>query len=195
MYYTIFASFGLVAAAARNTDGDAFGATQLTSGVNINYTAWRELAAHSNATGSIAITGYNVSAPFPQTAADAESVPWNLTLRVVADIPALDGGKYVTGAAVTLDPPAELQGKQVNGSWANCFVAWSTTSHHSTADSNGGCSGFLSQKCIKALETAFSNPNVCSNGDYTPDDCGSELETTGGLGAACKWASFLEREC
>lgn len=145
--------------------------------------AWASASSSPNATGSVALSGYNVSQEWP-----GESISgWSLDIKVMADVPSKNvDDKFYTGLTFSLSAPDELQTKQDNGStilqldnstnstWAVCMTIISHLPEETIKDGyddDGSCYAMLGEKCVDALKAQAVSESACGLKALLPDGC------------------------
>lgn len=166
-------------AVASNTNLGIF-----TSPNKMSIEEWQSRFKSSNATGTYAFEGYNVSEPSP---ANKTVDGWTATIRVanITDDPDADQpypGIDISVKALDGMKLPELNSSQTNSSnWHVCMSFWTIgrmedRTTNDAQDDNGDCSSFLSQECIEALKDAGIahswNGRRCGNAPRLPRECG-----------------------
>lgn len=166
-------------AVASNTNLGIF-----TSPNKMSIEEWQSRFKSSNATGTYAFEGYNVSEPSP---ANKTVDGWTATIRVanITDDP--DADQPYPGIDISVKAPdgmklPELNSSQTNSSnWHICMSFWTIgrmedRTTNDAQDDDGDCSSFLSEGCIEALKDAAIghswNGRRCGNAPRLPRECG-----------------------
>ncbi|KAK0641975.1 hypothetical protein B0T16DRAFT_461996 [Cercophora newfieldiana] len=125
----------------------------------VDNSVWDEAFRAPNATGSVRVKGFNLSAPFPGTASD----DWGFTIQVRDSIRRSDG-KFATGIWIQLDAPDNLVQKTTNRttvpqdpSWRVCQGFMDFPTLRSDAETvPGSCEGVLPKECIEAYADSLA---------------------------------------
>ncbi|KAI1407666.1 hypothetical protein F5Y13DRAFT_205869 [Hypoxylon sp. FL1857] len=168
------------------------GGTLVTgNAVQFDRATWERNLARPNATGTIPVTGFDISQKWPSQEVDG----WTLSVNVSSDIPDSQTlnpgnatGQTFTGTSIFLKAPNNIQAAFTNQSaidettWKICVavIPNGPQEDQSTAD-NGTC-GFLSSQCISDLQSAYADKFSGSQDCYgsppsTPSSCGSSVNT------------------
>ncbi|KAI6081974.1 hypothetical protein F4821DRAFT_248099 [Hypoxylon rubiginosum] len=167
------------------------GGTKVTgNAVLFDRETWERNLAQPNATGSIPVTGFDISQRWPSQEVDG----WTLSLNVSSDVPGSQSinsnsstaGSF-TGTSIFLKAPENIQGAFANQTaldettWKICVnVIPNGPQEDDSAADNGTC-GFLSSQCITDLQQAyaekFSGSQDCYSPPSTPSSCGSTVDT------------------
>lgn len=151
---------------------------------------WKAAVASANATDSILIPGYNISANYPGQPINPgqQKDTWNLAISVSGDVPSKNAsGKDVlfTGTAIQWLPPKSLVGNLSDGeaagdgSWTICgLVLVANKLKSSAAKINQTCDGLLSAPCLDALRDYDKRSGPCTDVNFDAagtckDDFGS----------------------
>ena len=136
--------------------------------------------AHAPSNKTVAINGYNTSAPAGASDATGNSNPgWRLSIGVTADVSLrdsndenVDKGRFVEATTIGLVPPSqdgEGQGdegvKYSADDWRVCAIVFTQglgasqlkTASDGETEMDGGCGGLLESKCIQALQVDAVN--------------------------------------
>ena len=159
-------------------------AVQIGAGQSeISDKGWESASSSPNATGSAALSGFNVSQEWP-----GEPIKgWSLDINVLADVPSKDkDDEFYTGVTFSLSAPDELQTKLDNGStvlqvdnpnnssWAVCMTIITFLTEESLEDGyddDGSCHATLGDKCVDALKDRAVSEDECALKAPTPDEC------------------------
>jgi hypothetical protein len=155
----------------------------VTSPNKLSIEEWQSLFKNSNATGTYAFEGYNVSEPSP---ANKTIDGWTAIIRVAnitgdpnADIP-------YSGIDISVKAPdgmklPELNSSRTNSSnWHVCMSFWTPSrmkdgTTDDAQDDDGDCSSFLSDECIEALKDEALghtwNGERCGTAPRLPREC------------------------
>ena len=148
---------------------------------------WASASSSPNATGSAALSGYNISQEWP-----GESISgWSLDIKVMADVPSKNvDDKFYTGVTFSLSAPDELQTKLDNGStilqldnstnstWAVCMTIITYLPEETIKDGyddDGSCYAMLGEKCVDGLKDQSVSESSCALMTPLPDECNQHL--------------------
>ncbi|KAM0433045.1 hypothetical protein ACHAQK_009407 [Fusarium lateritium] len=144
---------------------------------------WQSLFENSNATGTYAFEGYNVSEPSP---ANKTVDGWTATIRVVNITDDPEADLPYPGIDISVKAPEgmklpELNSSRTNSSnWHVCMSFWTPSrmkdeTTDDAQDDDGDCSSFLSEECIEALKTEALghtwNGERCGTAPQLPREC------------------------
>ncbi|OTB02554.1 hypothetical protein M426DRAFT_322491 [Hypoxylon sp. CI-4A] len=168
------------------------GGTLVTgNAVQFNRETWEENLEQPNATGSVSVTGYDITQTWPSQQIDG----WTLSVNASSDLPDSSTinagnatGQTFTGTSIFLKGPDSIQGAFSNQSaleettWKICVaVIPNGPQEDGSAADNGTCS-FLSSQCISDLQQGYAEKFSGSQDCYgtppsTPSSCGSSIDT------------------
>ncbi|KAI1076696.1 hypothetical protein F5B20DRAFT_584116 [Whalleya microplaca] len=167
------------------------GGTAVTgNAVQFDQVTWEAHLAFPNATGELAVTGFDVSQKWPSQKVDG----WRLAVNVSGDIPDSQTmnpsnatGKAFTGTSIFLKGPETMQALFSNKTavdettWKICVSVFPNGPQNSTAPTNGTCS-FLPSQCVSDIQQAYASKFARSQDCYgtppsTPSSCGDSIKT------------------
>ncbi|KAI0160066.1 hypothetical protein GGR52DRAFT_176977 [Hypoxylon sp. FL1284] len=159
--------------------------------VRFDRETWERNLAEPNATGTIPVTGFDLSQRYPSQGVDG----WTLSLNVSSDVPESESmnanstsTRTFTGTSISLKAPGDVQSALANQTavdettWKICVGVLSNgLQQDSSAAENGTCS-FLSSQCVTDLQQAYADKfsesqNCYGNPPPTPSSCGNSLDT------------------
>ncbi|KAI1767962.1 hypothetical protein GGR53DRAFT_52974 [Hypoxylon sp. FL1150] len=167
------------------------GGTKVTgNAVLFDRETWERNLAQPNATGSISVTGFDISQKWPSQGVNG----WTLSVNVSSDVPdsqSMNANSTatgsVTGTSIFLKAPEGIQSAFADQTaldettWKICVnVIPNGPQDDDSAADNGTCS-FLSSQCIADLQQAyadkFSGSQDCYSPPSTPSSCGGTVDT------------------
>lgn len=149
---------------------------------------WEANLATPNATGSVAVTGYDIAQTWPSQQVDG----WTLAVNVSSDISESQtmkggtGGKTFTGTSVFLRAPDGVRSGIISNpnaaqetTWKICMTFMTNApGEESAVASNGGCT-FLSTECIADLQDAYADKFAANQDCFAsvtiPSSCGNNV--------------------
>lgn len=127
----------------------------------------------ANASSSYTFPGYNLSQPYPGTFLPDSKFTWDI--NVWGNVPYSNTSRIETWAEFRLGADEELvksDGFEVDESWYFCGKAYGKPMS-GTDNVNENCEGFVSDECLKALQSIASDWNYCDRVTY-PKACEDE---------------------
>ncbi|KAI0828745.1 hypothetical protein F5Y06DRAFT_221944 [Hypoxylon sp. FL0890] len=159
--------------------------------VQFDRETWERNLAQPNATGSVSVTGFDISQRWPSQEVNG----WTLSVNVSSDIPDSQTlnpgnatGQTFTGTSIFLKAPGSIQAAFTNQSaveettWKICVAVIPNGPQEDQSAADNGTCGFLSSQCISDLQSAYADKFSGSQDCYgsppsTPSSCDNSVNT------------------
>ncbi|KAI1774451.1 hypothetical protein F4818DRAFT_82895 [Hypoxylon cercidicola] len=159
--------------------------------VRFDRETWERNLARPNVSGTVPITGFDISQRWPSQEVNG----WTLSLNITSDVPDSQSmnsndtaTRTFTGTSISITAPESIQGAFANETaldettWKICVSVVPNGPHEDQSADNGTC-GFLSSQCVTDLQQAYADKFSESQNCYgtppsTPSSCGDMVDTS-----------------
>ncbi|XXG99578.1 ATPase of 26S proteasome regulatory subunit 4 [Hypoxylon texense] len=159
--------------------------------VRFDRQTWESNLAQPNATGTVQVSGFDISQRWPSEEVDG----WTLSLNVSNDVPESQSmnadnttTSTFTGTSIFLKAPENIQGAFTNhtaldeATWKICVNVVPNGPQEDQSEAGNGTCGFLSSQCVTDLQQAYADKFSGSQECYgtpppTPSSCDGIVDT------------------